>query len=98
LLPVVSVLCSCFLFSPHLPPRSLHSFPTRRSSDLGLTWWLVHLLEPPCRGIRHLIPHSLLVTHRLPSFQDIELIVLLNLLLVSLRTLLRFYLQGQGLV
>src|SRR5437870_11883299 len=32
----LDIPCSIFLFSAYVPPRPLHSFPTRRSSDLPL--------------------------------------------------------------
>src|SRR5699024_11832899 len=35
-----------FCFHPYRPPRGLHSFPTRRSSDLVSGWALPDPLEP----------------------------------------------------
>src|SRR5205807_9948088 len=47
--PLVYPFHSLFLFYCSLPPRDLHSFPTRRSSDLGTAGCRAERdFRPPC--------------------------------------------------
>src|SRR5207253_10704338 len=43
------LVCLLFFFSCHRPHRDLHSFPTRRSSDLNTIHARIDILCSPCR-------------------------------------------------
>src|SRR5205807_10345114 len=71
-LPFSISICttSPFFFSSYLPPLYLHSFPTRRSSDL-LTILLLFLSRPPSCAPRRpsTCPRCPIMSHNVPPWR-----------------------------
>src|SRR5207245_10773726 len=66
--PLIRSLYSPFFFSSTAPLRDLHSFPTRRSSDLSLCDVVPVGEFAPCRRTRHShIPRALLSSLATPD-------------------------------
>src|SRR5207248_11721368 len=71
LFTILIISCCIFFLYRYCDLRDLHSFPTRRSSDLHAVWNVVRDLRPRFPVIRGLIGERIAIVHLMEIHRDV---------------------------